>query len=190
MIIDELKEIIDPGVRIPIDADKKILKIKEEALDAKLKVIKITGLNVKSTFAFKLDIEKKQLSPYLNRSKKNINKGCDAIIITITEKGKGYLFICELKSYSHKDHEVIAKMENSSLFLDYVNTIFKKFCNIKTGGLEAFSKKYILFHLVKINKRTSRPKQNITHETINNLAVYKAYNYHQINIGKLINLRG
>lgn len=79
MITDDIKKLLNPDVLIDMDTLKGILRIKESGVDAKLKKVDIMGVNVNSTVAFKLDYYN-QLTPYLNRSEKNINKGCDAII--------------------------------------------------------------------------------------------------------------
>jgi hypothetical protein len=83
MIIDEIKKLLNPKALIDMNAEKGLLRIKESGIDAKLKQIDIIGVDVDLTVAFKLD-SYPQLSPYFNRSEKNVNKGCDAIILTQT----------------------------------------------------------------------------------------------------------
>ena len=183
MVIDDIKKMISPDVFIDMDVNKSILRIKESGIDAKLKKVDITGVNVDLTVAFKLDFHL-QLSPYLNRTEKNINKGCDAIIL-IENNNQKHLLICELKSRKPKPIDFIAQMKNSSLFLDYLGSILKTFYG---SDLTLFKKKYILFYLTSLNKKSTRPKTMITPERIHGITVYKAYNYRQINIGKLLSL--
>jgi len=183
MVIDDIRKLINPEVLIDMDTIKGILRIKESAIEAKLKRIDITGVDVNSTIAFKLDYHN-QLSLYLNRSEKNINKGCDAIILT-QMNNKNHLFICELKSYAPREVEFFAKMKNSSLFLDYINTILRTFYR---SDLTSFKKKYILFYLKRFNKKSTLPRQMITKVIVDGIIVYKIYNYREINIGKLISM--
>jgi hypothetical protein len=81
--------------------------------------------------------------------------------------------------------EFLAKMKNSSLFLDYVNNILKTFYQF---DLTSFKKSYILFYLKKFNKTSTLPKKMITREHVDDITIYKAYNYHDIHIGKLFDL--
>lgn len=183
MIISEIKKLLNPDVLIDMDTLKGILRIKESGVDAKLKKVDIMGVNVNSTVAFKLDYYN-QLTPYLNRSEKNINKGCDAIIFTQVNN-QNHLLICELKSYAPKEVDFVAKMKNSSIFLECISALLRTFF---PSDLASFKKKYILFYLKKINKRTTLPRQMITSERLNGIIIHKVYNYREIHIGKLINL--
>lgn len=189
MIIENLKRIIveDNKVRINVCSQQSgmdFIQIKE--LGARLNEVIIEGIDAHSTFAFKLDHEDYRLSSYLKASEKDINKGCDAIIFTVFEN-RHYLFICELKSFDFSGTNVITKMKNSSLFLDYINAILRTFYS--SDFLTLFEKKYILFHLKKNNRRRTRPKQGIISKwDIEKIPVFQAYNYRKIHIRQLIDL--
>jgi len=187
MVIDNLKKLINNEVHIGIETEHGFFKIKETEPNAKLKEVKIEGIDINSTFAFKLDYKDYRLSQYLNPAEKDILKACDAIIFTIYE-GKGYIFICELKSFDLKKNDVISKIKSSNIFLDYINAILKTF--YEESDFEFFKRKNVLFHRQKLRKTGSRPKQMIEPEFKENTSFYKAYNYRKINIGKLIQLKG
>jgi hypothetical protein len=85
MLINEIKAIINPDVHIEVINNKNgqgIVILEEKGQDAKLKKVSVRGFETNQTFAFKLDVEGKRISDYLNPSAKNINKGSDGIIFT------------------------------------------------------------------------------------------------------------
>jgi hypothetical protein len=148
IIIAKLKNIINPQVYLEIKQDNKWGKVILEEPRAKLKKVTIIGFEYEKTFAFKLDA-KEQLAPnrtiriseYLNPYTENINKGCDGIIFTYLA-GKGYVFICEMKSEVPQKSGYIQQFRNSSIFIKFINAILHEFYGIT---IETFPIKYILF---------------------------------------------
>ena len=184
MIIDDLKKIIVNSVHLPISekhTKNGIGTININDPSAKLTSVRIEGLNVHSTFAFKLDHKDYQLSTYLNHSEKYLHRGCDAVIYTTVED-KSYLFFIELKSFIFTEKNVVTKMKNSEVFLGYLHEILKTFYHYSEID---FQKRYILFHLRKNNKKGTRPEQAIDFEIINEIKLHKAYNYDKVHIKQL-----
>ena len=147
-VISKLKDIINPQVYLAIEQDKKWGKVILEEPRAKLKKVTIIGFEYEKTFAFKLDAKEKfdpnrtiRISEYLNPHTENINKGCDGIIFTYLA-GKGYVFICEMKSEVPQKIDYIQQFRNSSVFINFMNAILHEFYRI---NIETFPVKYILF---------------------------------------------
>ena len=152
MPIEKLRGIIAPEVLISLNTEherRMSLTIKEDDPAAKLKEVRLTGFE-SATVAFRLDHKGKRVSEFINAACKNINKGCDAIIITSSE-GNGYIFICELKSESPKGYR--EQMLASSAFVKYLNAMLDNFFGLTLGK---FKIKYILFYKKRINKRRLR----------------------------------
>jgi len=107
--------------------------------------------------AFKLDTKEEsdidktiRISEYLNpNAKQPINRGCDGIIFTYIN-GRGYVFICEMKSgISHKK-DYIQQFRNSYVFIKFINYILDEFYDMKIN----FLMRYILFDKKKNYGRT------------------------------------
>ena len=96
--------------------------LEETKKQAKLKQVTLRGFNVKHTFAFKLHIEGKRLSDYLNPITAKINQGCNGIIFTYIYE-TWYALICELKSTKPKGEEYCSQFRNSEIFLNFIKLI-------------------------------------------------------------------
>lgn len=155
MIFADIKQIIEPTVRLPentSDASDAIkITIKETKAQAKCRKIELTGFQKGKIVSFSLDAKHK-ISEYINKSCKDITKGCDAVIFAEI-KNKNYILICELKSDDPKgcDKQFIS----SSCFVDYIDSILKKFYG---KNFSDFVLEYILFTTKKFNKRATSVK--------------------------------
>ncbi|MCV6638627.1 hypothetical protein [Candidatus Albibeggiatoa sp. nov. NOAA] len=105
----------------------------EKSKDAKLKQVTITGLDVKHTFAFQLDVKeenkdvkKYRLSPFLNPSLANITKACEGVIFTVVES-ELIVYLCELKSKAPEPNEYTKKFKSSECFIFYLEKLAKEF---------------------------------------------------------------
>jgi len=151
--------------------------------------VTIRGLDATQTFAFKLDVEGKRISEYLNPSAPTINKGCDGIIFTCLEN-EWYVFICELKSGSPVEKNYLLQFRNSHIFVKYISSILQEFYAM---SLETFSVKYILFdkhHKNKLNK-TKMKADKIESELIlseENQTFY-VYKIHHLRENEFLNIR-
>lgn len=80
------------------------------------------GFDPTQTYAFKLDVQGKRISQYLNPSEPKIHTACDGIIFSIID-GIFYVFFCEMKSKNPKLKDCIIKYRNSTLFINYIFNI-------------------------------------------------------------------
>ena len=174
-MIDNIKAIINPDTYIEVMNYGKIV-LEETDKQAKLKKVTLRGFDAQQTFAFKLDIQGKRISDYLNPAHEKINKGCDCIIFTrIAEQW--YVFICELKSGKPKINEYLLQFRNTRVFVKFINSILEEFYNL-TANLEL---KYILFDQMQKNRlnKTETKREKIEPEIIFtdniNLAIYKIH---------------
>ena len=103
-IISQNREIIIPVISLTQNKGKVILK--ETDSSAKLKKVELGGIIPSKTFAFKLDVENKSISQYLNNNTSKINTACNGIIFTEINKVY-YVFLCEIKSNKPNNQECI-----------------------------------------------------------------------------------
>lgn len=141
-IVQMLTEIINPDAAI---AKSQLLRINEPANEndnSKCQYIEFKQMKGQY-FAFKLDDpEIGRISNYLNPSKGEINRGCDAVIYIKINNRKYVLFI-ELKSHSQSGIKKAKKQfVNSELFIDYINTLIRKYGKLNTDDIE---KRYFIF---------------------------------------------
>ncbi len=109
--------------------DKKEWHIKESGSDSKIRKLILTSIPNKS-FAFTLDHESKspqykQLSCYLNKSTKNINKGCDLVIVTQDNSNNIIIDLVDLKSNKIKYDDIEKQLGNSEVFIKYLCHLIK-----------------------------------------------------------------
>jgi hypothetical protein len=185
-MIDNIKAIINPDTYIEV-MNYGTIVLEETDKQAKLKKVILRGFDAKQTFAFKLDIQGKRISEYLNPAHDKINKGCDGIIFTkIVEQW--YVFICELKSGKPEENKYLLQFRNTRVFVKFINGILEEFYNLTIN----FELKYVLFDKMQKNRFNKTPTKNekIEPEIIstNNikLAIYKI---HHLDEQEFFNMR-
>jgi hypothetical protein len=186
MIYKALKEIINKKIIIPINQEKKNITIKEADPSARLKRIIINGFTEVDRFiAFTLDYRSfSMMSPYLEKSRKHIHKGCDAVIITEIENEK-YIFFCELKSDSPKGYK--SQFLSSHAFIDYIESLTEKFFDC---SINAFKKIYLLFTSKRLPIGTvHRPSQKKPNDWINDIPLFIEGNCRRGSIPDFINIK-
>lgn len=122
-----LKKILSDDILLPLPDDKGTLRVKEQAPEAKIKTLDISGVPIDS-IAFTLDhipndrsrgVCFKQLSCYLNATQEFVNKGCDVVIVS-RFKQKWRILILDLKSDKPKLGKTEAQLKNSKAFVAYI----------------------------------------------------------------------
>ncbi|VXD17014.1 hypothetical protein PL8927_550173 [Planktothrix serta PCC 8927] len=153
MIIEYLRRIINPDSDIiininPYNAPRNgIITLEETDPSATLTEVNLIGFEPEHTYAFKLDVQGKRISQYLNPSEPKINTACDGIIFTIID-GIFYVFFCEMKSKNPKLQDCIIKYINSTLFIKYIFNIIREFYQVSSEfSFNEIEYKYILFDL-------------------------------------------
>jgi hypothetical protein len=125
-IIDKIKKIINPQVVLNICTDNQTLTIKENDPQSKIKKLIIKDIP-EDAFAFTLDYKPKQhdrcfqqLSCYVNKATKGINKGCDLVLMIPQENKEIKILIFDLKSDKPKREETRIQLLNSELYVHYL----------------------------------------------------------------------
>ena len=153
-MIENIKAIINPTICINFDDIDKSIKIKENGLQAKLKGIIIDKIS-NNFFAFKLDSNIcPNISPYINRTTPNINKGCDCILLYKKEE-RLFLFFIELKSNDYSKSEVKSQLIASQCFFVYIKELLDKFYNNIIDNITIIN----ILYTSKNFKTSIRPKQ-------------------------------
>jgi len=126
-IFRKMVNLDDPKINIEV-RDKYgngIVIIEESDISAGLKKVTIAGLDIKHTFAFKLDPKGYVLSPFLSNNKElHIKKVCDGVIFGFVE-GELIVYLCELKSGRATGY--INKFRSSEAFICYLEKLAKEF---------------------------------------------------------------
>ncbi|HHT00067.1 MAG TPA: hypothetical protein ENK73_04330 [Thiomicrospira sp.] len=132
---DALRKIINPDVVLDSTIQEnglRIIRVKEESPESKIKKLIITHVP-ENCFAFTLDhltskTDQKrlcfqQLSCYFNKSnQEGINRSCDVVLFS--EYKRAYYFLMlDLKSYKIKRKEYELQLDNSELFVRYINSL-------------------------------------------------------------------
>jgi hypothetical protein len=162
--IENIKDIIHPHFCLEIIQDK-IAKIVLTEQRANLKKVTIYGFDHEKTYAFKLDAKDElkidktiRISEYLNpNAKQAINRGSDGIIFTYLN-GRGYVFICEMKSGISQKKDYIQQFRNSSVFVKFINNLLTEFYEM---NIDHFLMRYILFDKKKNYGRTESHRKVI-----------------------------
>ncbi|HAI70434.1 MAG TPA: hypothetical protein DCM38_13485 [Gammaproteobacteria bacterium] len=192
MLIDAIKAIINPDVAIEVinHNGQGTVILEEKGQDAKLKKVTLRGFDAAQTFAFKLDVEGKRISDYLNPAAEKINKSCDGIIFTCF-KNKEYVFICELKSGKPVKKEYLRQFRNSHVFVKYINHLLEEFYSLNFR--ETVSVKYILFDKHQKNKlnKTKIKAHKIEPEEIlsEDNHIFSVYKIHHLSENEFLNIR-
>lgn len=193
MLINDIKAIINPDVHIEVIHHKNgqgVIILEEKSKGAKLKKVTLREFEAPQTFAFKLDVEGKRISDYLNPSAQNINKGSDGVIFTCLET-KWYVFICELKSGKPTEKEYLLQFRNSHVFVKYMMSLLEEFYHFTFT--DNFSVKYILFDKHQQNKlnKTRMTGNKIESEELvseDNQRFY-VYKIHHLRENEFLNIR-
>ncbi len=127
-MLDKLKDVVSPKVKIPFSVDTGVLCFKEKATESVIKELKITSVPEHSV-AFSLDYDPtdkalknayQQLSCYLNKENGvGINKGCDLVIMSKV-KERYVALILDVKSNKPSAKATAKQLANSELFVRYM----------------------------------------------------------------------
>lgn len=135
-IIETIKKIINPDTTIDICTGDQTLTIKENERQAKIQKLIIRDIP-EDSFAFTLDYKPgqhkrcfEQLSCYVNKATKKINKGCDLVLIFPQDSNKIKILIFDLKSDKPKREETKIQLLNSELYVNYLLSMVEKLYNI------------------------------------------------------------
>jgi len=168
MDLSKIRNAINSDIQLEVSSDYKVLTLKEHDTSAKLKALKISGLD-NETVAFELDSKKiSQVCLAFNKSAKYINKASDAIIIT-SKDNKLYCVICELKSDCPKRIDFTNQMKASKLFLSYLKENLNCFYDYEMDTRNIIN---ILFTTKRIHKQTLR-KRDAQVKTFNNTTYFE-----------------
>ncbi|RKZ83133.1 MAG: hypothetical protein DRR19_19540 [Candidatus Parabeggiatoa sp. nov. 1] len=191
MLINALKTIIHPDVAIIVQNHngQGTVILEETARDAKLKKVTLRGFDAHQTFAFKLNVEGKRISEYLNPAAEKINKSCDGVIFTAI-KNEWYVLICELKSKKPNEAEYVLQFRNTHVFIKFIGAILEEFYGI--NFMENCSVRYILFDKQQSNRynKTTLKNHKIEPEPIvSDNKTFWVYKVHHLDAYEFINIR-
>lgn len=164
--IAAIRDIINPHPHISVEVFRdKSVKIVLTEPAAKLTKVTLYGFDEDQTVAFKLDAKRDpsssrgetiRISEYLNpNAKMDINRGCDGIIFTYLN-GRGYVFICEMKSDVPQKKDYIQQFRNSAVFIKFMSALLDEFYGF---NLDDFQIKYILFDKKKSYEKTETTRR-------------------------------
>jgi len=199
MIIKYLKKIINPNSEIIINENPDYNKpregritLKETDPEAGLTEVNLIGFDPTQTYAFKLDVQGKRISQYLNPSEPKIHTACDGIIFSIIGE-KFYVFFCEMKSKNPKLQDCIIKYRNSTLFIKYIFSIIQDFYPVPSEfSFDEIKYKYILFDLQEHPPKTPTKKSKVSPESEvdedDGKTIY-VYKIHHLKETELFNIR-
>lgn len=158
-MIESLKKIINPKVVLKIVDDSKVLRLKEDAEDSKIKELLIHNIPEKS-FAFTLDkqIKKadkrcfKQLSAYIDPSNGDgVNKGCDLVVFFFDiTSSKWKVLIFDLKSDKPATIKTEKQLMNSKIYVQYILSLIDYYYK---GKVDDISKVEFKLSIVSTNTR-------------------------------------
>jgi len=118
---------------------------------------KVTIERAHNSVWFSVDRRGKHWSPYLN-STNGFQKRCDYVIMNNTGGNVKIIFV-ELKSLHIGKKEVFEKFKATECFLDYCESIAKRFFN-KTI-MSGYAKRFVVFYLApSLTKTPTRPKSS------------------------------
>jgi hypothetical protein len=190
--IENIKDIINPHFCLEVIKDK-VVKIILTEPRASLKKVTIYGFDYEKTYAFKLDTKDEsdiyqtiRISEYLNpNAKQPINRGCDGIIFTYIN-GRGYVFICEMKSGISHQKDYIQQFRNSSIFIKFINYILGEFYDMNINN---FQIRYILFDKKKNYGRTESNRKIIPRQESYQGKDLSIYRIHHPNENRSLDIR-
>lgn len=123
ILFNTLEKIIKKELKIGIKTEDNSIILKESEKTSKITSLKLEGFTDK-VFAFKMDSNKIScICNIFNRDAENINKGCDAIIISEINNER-YVFVCELKSDNPKGYT--RQIKSGHAFLAYLDGLLEK----------------------------------------------------------------
>ena len=128
-----------------------VLVLREQAKNAKLRNIKVSGLAADSVVVKPDDAPPNEK---LLKSAKGQLRQCDYVIFT-TVQGAGHVLFIELKSTRWQDGEIAEKFKGSECLMDYCASIAEKFHG--SSLMQDYKKYFILFYKIPIQKRPTRP---------------------------------
>ncbi len=122
------KEVINPAVILNIVTGDKLLTLKENSSESKIKKLHIKDVP-ENAFAFTLDHQPsgkdrrwfKQLSCYVNiGNDKGVNKGCDLILLVPEKNNNCKVLIFDIKSDKPRIKDTKKQLINSELYVRYL----------------------------------------------------------------------
>jgi hypothetical protein len=138
------KEIVNPAVIINIVSGDKLLTLKENSPESKIKKLHIKDVP-ENAFAFTLDHQVygkeqryfQQLSCYVNRGNdKGINKGCDLVLLVPQKNSHWMVLIFDLKSDKPRKEDTEKQLLNSELYVRYLISLVKFHYSIDTKDIK------------------------------------------------------
>ena len=138
-MIEKIRNIICPSVILNFETDKGILSLKENSTESQLTQLLIEHIP-EGSLAFTLDYSTskkphfQQLSCYLNKAEKGINKGCDLILIFIKDN-KNYILIFDLKSRKPNKADTEIQLMNSKIYIEFLINIVQQHYKINCDNL-------------------------------------------------------
>jgi hypothetical protein len=172
-MLEAIKDIINPDVILNICTGEKILTVKEDHQDSKIKKLHIHGIP-EDAFAFTLDYQPQkdkkcfqQLSCYLNKeNQEGINKSCDLVLFL---PSSFQILICDLKSDRIKKEDCDQQLLNSELYIRYLLSMLQEYYDVDTGKIKF--KRVIITTKPNPNKNSVYPPNKKKSETFNLVSV-------------------
>lgn len=167
MMIEVMKEIVSPMVKLTCDEHHNKLILEESDDASKIKKLHITHFPSNS-LAFTLDYKGvgrhihcfKQFSSYVNSTNGcGVNKGCDLVVIW-EEGGQTFALIFDLKSDKPKLQETSKQLKNSELFVNYLLSLAQEF--YETPSRIVIKKTIVVTDERATRKRPTYPPNNKT----------------------------
>lgn len=186
-----LEKILNPDILLMsnYDSNNQRLCIPEDDPSSAIKKVFINGL--KNDFiAFTLDYKKNtkkrlpQLSQYLNKKEKFINRSSDFVIFVYHQK-KWFVIIGEIKSNNFKMSKAKHQLCNSHFFLNFIIDLLgyhfdlKQFFEFKTVIISNLSRKRTVY---RPNQKNTMVNPPVVNGICNGKAVY-------VHINDLLNCR-
>lgn len=136
-----LKEIVNPDVVLNIATGDRVLILKEDAPDSKIKKLYIKDVPENS---FTLDLQPggaqnrwfQQLSCYVDiGNERGVNKGCDLVLLVPQCESQWVVLIFDLKSDKPRKGDTEKQLLNSELYVQYLMTMVRHHYGIDTSTI-------------------------------------------------------
>lgn len=164
MEIENLKRfIVDyPQLSVNNRGELVVEETSNKSVKNTLKKITLTRLEENATFSLKFD-HYQQKSKFFKIKEKDINKGCDVIVIIQNENGN-FIFICELKSHAFKEKYIANKFFVTIAFLKYLNELLERFYNESIVNFDLTALTFYLKKKQRLKKFSMRSKVELEFE--------------------------
>ena len=126
-------------------------QLKEDAADAKLKMIRIFDVSPGSIL---INLDKVEQPRTLLRNEKGQRQRCDYVLLTICENRPLMLFV-EIKSSTVSKAEIQRQFKGAECMMDYCDAVLNRFHD-QDNLLGSFLKRFVVFYKPRIAKRATR----------------------------------